>query len=185
MRVEIKANVAEVAESVAQLAAGAPWRLSRALNISGSAGRAVTRDTIAADTGLDVTEVERSFLTERATEDEQAYQLTIRERFVPAIRFGAEQTSTGVEIRGGRVSLTGRFLATMPSGHRGVFGRTGTFGRRGKPYLERIAEVKIPVTDVMDAERAKNAMVSTVTAQFPDAVDREMTALVKTVGLAA
>jgi hypothetical protein len=29
----------------------------------------------------------------------------------------------------------------MPSGHRGVFRRTGRYGRRGKPYLERIKEL--------------------------------------------
>jgi len=62
----------------------------------------------------------------------------------PLADFGARQTSKGVSVliykNGSRTLIQGAFLATMKSGHRGVFERTGEFGRRGNPKLEKIAE---------------------------------------------
>lgn len=45
--------------------------------------------------------------------------------------------------RAGRHVFPGAFVATMPNGFRGIFRRTGRFGRRGNPRLERIEVEKV------------------------------------------
>ena len=74
------------------------------------------------------------------------YQVIVRSsrRPIPLIEFpSARQVGAGVRTSvWGRSQILGSaFIATMPSGHRGVFRRTGRYGRRGKPYLERIKEL--------------------------------------------
>lgn len=43
----------------------------------------------------------------------------------------------------GKYRFPGSFVATMPNGFRGIFHRTGKFGRRGNPRLERIAVERV------------------------------------------
>jgi Prophage minor tail protein Z (GPZ) len=74
------------------------------------------------------------------------YQVTIRSsrRPIPLIEFAsARQVGAGVRTSvWGRSQIIGSaFIATMPSGHRGVYRRTGRHGRRGKRYLERIKQL--------------------------------------------
>ena len=74
------------------------------------------------------------------------YQVTVRSsrKPIPLIEFpSVRQAAAGVRTGAwGRSQIIGSaFIATMPSGHRGVYRRTGRYGRRGKPYLERIKQL--------------------------------------------
>jgi DNA-binding protein len=81
----------------------------------------------------------------------QAYavaELEITGYRIPLMAFGASWTrkmQPGASFRvlkgGGRKSVRGAFIATMKSGHRGVFRRSGKFGRNKNPKLEKIAEM--------------------------------------------
>ena len=69
-------------------------------------------------------------------------RIRIRGGRTPLIAFSARQTRQGVRVRIKQSKLIkGAFIQTMPSGHKGVFWRTGKFGRRGKPKLERIEQL--------------------------------------------
>lgn len=54
-------------------------------------------------------------------------EIGLRARPIPLIKYGARQTRRGVSVqikrRSGRKRLPSAFIAEMPSGHRGVFGR--------------------------------------------------------------
>jgi len=67
--------------------------------------------------------------------------------------FAARQTRAGVSVeinKGKRVLIRHAFIATMKSGHTGVFYRTGEFGRNRNPKLEKIDEAYTSrVSDVL------------------------------------
>jgi hypothetical protein len=78
----------------------------------------------------------------RATYTKPTAIVRVRGKRSPLIAFSARQTRTGVSVRvRQRKTIRTAFIATMPSGHRGVFKRTGRFGRRGNPKLEKIAQL--------------------------------------------
>jgi hypothetical protein len=183
MNLQITANTAEVLAGLEQFGTGAPDAITKALNRAGGAGRATVRRTLVTDVGLTEDVIERSFFTTSASTEAPAYVLQITERGIPAYAFGGEQTATGVDIRGGRVSIRSAFLATMKSGHVGFFKRTGRFGRRGNPRLERIDEVKLPITEVMNVAAVSDAFEGRVTREFATFLDEEIGALAARVGL--
>ena len=78
----------------------------------------------------------------RATHTRQTAVIRVRGARTPIINFSARQTRQGVRVKIRQSKLIrGAFIATMPSGHRGVFWRSGKFGRRGNPKLERIEQL--------------------------------------------
>lgn len=79
----------------------------------------------------------------RATYSRPRAMVQIRGRRTPLIAFSARQTKAGVSVNvRQRKVIQGAFIATMKSGHKGVFRRTGQFGRGGSPRKERIAELR-------------------------------------------
>lgn len=79
---------------------------------------------VAAEAGVSVSVVRNRIQITTAKGRELAALLRTRFWPVPVIRLGARETRTGVTVRGiGK--LAGRFIATMPSGHTGVFRRRG------------------------------------------------------------
>jgi hypothetical protein len=74
------------------------------------------------------------FTVTKATYTNQVGVLGVSTRRLPLILFSARETSTGVTYRlpGGRGHLPGAFLATMQSGHTGVY-------RRARPSVRQSA----------------------------------------------
>lgn len=83
-------------------------------------------------------------------------------------------TQTAEGAKGGRYSFPGAFVATMPGGFRGIFRRTGVFGRRGNPRLERIdvERVALPSAEALASRYALRAEV-----YFRKAFDRRVAAI--------
>jgi hypothetical protein len=89
--------------------------------------------------GFKAAEIKKSMVIVRATRSHPTAKIRVRGRRTPLIAFGAKQTRRGVSVRiTTRKIVRGAFIATMKSGHRGVFWRSGEFGRRGNQKLERI-----------------------------------------------
>jgi hypothetical protein len=65
---------------------------------------------------------------------------------LPLIVFSARQTRAGVTVRvkGGRQLVRSAFIATMKSGHRGVFGR-GRYGQQGFTP----GKARLPITELV------------------------------------
>ena len=107
-----------------------------------TSARVVVAQDVAKDMGLGASVVRQRINLREATPARHVATLSASPKRIGRIDFGANQTRRGVTYRGGngRVLLEHAFMATMPTGHRGVFRRTGEFGRKGNPKLERIAE---------------------------------------------
>jgi hypothetical protein len=103
----------------------APRAIVRALNRSLGTIRTSVLRSLAADTGLARKDIEPSVGTVRATFGRQEAHLAVTGRRIPILAFGARQTRRGVTYRSGsgRKLIPSAFLATMRSGHRGVFKR--------------------------------------------------------------
>lgn len=83
----------------------------------------------------------------RAGKSRAVVVLPRRRYRIPAFKLGsARQTRTGVTVRGGR-RYDGAFLATMPSGRRGVFERTSA---RRLPIQEKHLSIVEHVREAME-----------------------------------
>lgn len=132
MRVDFKLNVHDFVRALDQLGARGPVVAVRAINRTASSERTLAKRAIAADTGLPAKHVAAALSLEPATTGKMTATVSVSGRRIPLIAFGARgpEPSRG---RGRGVSYrlpTGRgrhpqaFIATMKSGHRGVFVRT-------------------------------------------------------------
>lgn len=131
-----------------ELGTDAPKAATRAVNKTLTTLKTLASRGIAADLGITRKFVDRSLATRRATFNREIGTLTVsgyrddRGRFtpsgrIPLIAFGASGPEpsrgrgAGVRYRlpGGRGVAAHAFLATMRSGHRGIFRRKGDAGR--------------------------------------------------------
>lgn len=110
-----------------------PFAVTRALNRSADSGKTAMTRAIAADTGLAARAVRDQLIVARANAGNQVATITVRGKRIPLIDFkarGLEPTrgkGRGVSYRlpTGRGRAERAFIATMSTGHRGVFMRTG------------------------------------------------------------
>lgn len=129
--------------------AALPGRLlgavSRAINGTLTAANDVMVARISGEVGLPPLIVQKALKVYRATPDHLSGQLSARTREaskrIPILQLRAKQVGRGPTVPGGvTFQLAGQagtlphsFIATMPSGHRGVFTRRG---RKRLPILE-------------------------------------------------
>ena len=140
-------------------------KMERILNSFGSRGKqAVTRALNRALAGVqtDSTKeirqdypgvkagvIKKSFSVRRATKATLIGQARSRGPRMPLIAFGARPNKpesrrppVGASVKiTSRKRIPGAFAARMPSGHVGLFKRTGEYGRNGDPDQERIQEL--------------------------------------------
>ena len=132
---ELKAFDLDVRAFSADLAAlgrQAPLVMSRALNRAGTSGKTAMVKAVVADTGLRQKDVNREVQVDKATRSDPRVAFVIRGRRIPLISFGARGPEPsrgrgrGVSYRlpTGRGRVPGAFIATMHSGHRGVYKRS-------------------------------------------------------------
>jgi hypothetical protein len=126
------------------------FALERALAMSGSeaarAMRAESNRIIRSRKQMRVASVNKALPLTFPTSKEitrLAWRMDVAGAVVPVSAYPHRQTRNGVSVqinRGARRLIQHAFLATMKSGHEGVFMRDGRFGRNGNPKLERIGE---------------------------------------------
>lgn len=135
MSVVVTADISRFQTQVRALGARAPLAAARALNRSmASVQTAAVRD-VAADLHIAQKDVRRGFSLERATASTLLARLVVTGRRLPLLAFRARQTQRGVsyDLGRGRKVAGGAFIATMRSGHVGVFRRRAA---RRLPILE-------------------------------------------------
>lgn len=114
----------------------------RALNRTATTVRAEATRQIRGRYNLKAGTVREQLRIERANRNRLTSAVVASGAPIPLYEFGARQTQKGVTVavkKGQRKLVRGVFIAKMPSGKIGVFGRDGRFGRRGNPKLERIS----------------------------------------------
>jgi hypothetical protein len=108
----------------------------RALNRAIITTRADVSSRLNKETGVRVKVIKKRLLVIPPKIDNLEATLRISGIPVPAVEYRAKQTPTGVAFGTGssRVFLKGAFLATMKTGHRGVYSRSRpSRSRKGKP----------------------------------------------------
>lgn len=147
----MRLDTSDLKAAVAAMGAKFPQGMRRALKKTEVAVRTEMSRLVAAETGLPVRRVKDEI---KSSNDDVSVTLKVRGHRVPLIDFKARgpEPSRGkgrgvsYTLQGERRRLSRAFIATMPSGHRGVFERTGQFGRvpkngkRTGRSLERISE---------------------------------------------
>ena len=109
----------------------APQAIARALNRAITSARVVMRRAMATDLGLKQGAVDKQFFVLNARPDKLKASLEVRGKRIPLIEFGARgpEPSRGkgrgvtARLPGGKGRYPHAFIATMRSGHRGVFQR--------------------------------------------------------------
>jgi len=134
--VEIKLNEAELArvrKKLSGIRGAMPRVMSRSINRTAASGRVEVARRIASAVKLTQTVVKKAIRLYKATYTRWRANLSLSDKGIPLIRYGARQLKKGVTYQlargGGRQLMRGAFKATMPSGHTGVFLRAPRAGR--------------------------------------------------------
>ena len=156
------------------LGARAPLIMARALNRAAVSGQTAMTKAISADTGIASKNVKREIRIDKASRSKPVVALTIAGRRIPLIAFQARGPEPsrgkgrGVSYRlpGGRGRIGNAFIATMPSGHRGVFRRKARkrlaiMELRG-PSLPHVFEKKFDVFRATAQESLVNNLASEI-----------------------
>lgn len=110
----------------------------RAINRAITSGRAVMAKFMASDTGLKSSDIKAALRIRNATIDNPAASIGTKQLDrIPLVKFGATgpEPSRGrgrgvsAKMQGARKRYKDAFLATMPTGHRGVYVRVAGAGR--------------------------------------------------------
>lgn len=185
----IRLDTSDLNSAVAALGRKFPEAMRRAFKKTGVAARTEMARLVSADMALPVRKVRDEI---KLTSDETSATLTVRGYRIPLIDFKARgpEPSRGrgagvsYNLPAGRGRLPHAFIATMPSGHRGVFERTGRFGakkgvRGGGTRRETIAEKFGPSIAVVfskfmpeGAARASEVLEKNVQTQINLAMQR-------------
>ena len=127
-----------------------PRAVAKALNDGAVRARSESVRLIGAEWNVKSTAARKALSIRRATVTklESSVEATGgRGRGIPLASFNARQTKRGVSVKlkraGSRGLLPGAFIATMKSGHRGVFTRRAKSRKQGTPYRQ------LPIREVM------------------------------------
>ena len=126
--VSMTLDVSDARALFKRLGSRMPAVISRSINRAAKSARTAMTKAVREDVGLTAKVVRDAivFTPARAGRDPRA-KLTISKKRIPLIKFKARQLKrAGVKanLKGGARTYPGAFIATMRSGHRGVFKRT-------------------------------------------------------------
>ena len=129
MRVDVRTDISKALKKIDVSKSGAKQAITRALNKTAVTARAQSaREIRAAGYGLKIGELKKAITIFRASPARLAAHIRASVRPIPLIRYRARQTASGVTVNvlHGRKTILHAFIATMPTGHKGVFVRVDT-----------------------------------------------------------
>ena len=197
LRMSVEADVAGILAQFDDIRDPAP-AVARAINKTVTTVRAKTAQQIrAAGYQIKSSDIKASLKTNRrATKLLLVAYLDATGRPIPLIKYGArEQRRPGggvtVKVLHGTKLIQGAFIATMPTGHKGVFVRAGSAAhtalglkgkhagiRRGRTSYRHglpIVELYGPsVTAAFKSERVQSYMLDTAQKRFPVVLQQEL-----------
>ncbi|WP_233872455.1 phage tail protein [Paraburkholderia adhaesiva] len=161
---------------------------ARAVNKTATQARtSASRDVRKQGYNLRASTIRKALALRRANPAKPAATLRATGRPVPLIDYGARQTKNGVSVRvkNGRTVLRHAFIATMESGHKGVFERVSKTAHRrvsknGKTYWSGlpIRELFGPsIPDALANSTVEKAMTRLLETKFPAILAHEISRL--------
>jgi hypothetical protein len=132
--VEVMLDTAGLEEELREMGRTAPLIMARALNRAATTGRAAMVKVMKQDTGIASKNIRKEISIDKANRTRPVVRVEIKGRRIPLIAFQAKGPEPsrgrgrGVSYRlpTGRGRIPNAFIATMPSGHRGVYKRKRT-----------------------------------------------------------
>lgn len=175
----LKLDLRETRQAFRKLKTNAPKAVMRALNRTMENVQTVAVRSVAADLGLRQADIREALEIQRATPANLRVRLIARGARIPLIAFGARGPEpsrgkgSGVTYRlpGGRGRVPTGFIATMRSGHRGVF--------------KRIARARLPIVElkgpsvVQSFTKQLAAMQARAAEQLPKNLEHEVQFLLR------
>lgn len=161
----------------------------RALNKTAMQARTqAVREVRAVGYNIKASTVRKAITLYRARGDNPVAMLKARGLPIPLIEYGAKQTKSGVSVRvkSGRKTLRHAFMATMKSGHTGVFERVGKGHKRvtkkGRSYMSGlpIKELYGPsIPDSLSNEAVEKTLAKFIADKYPAILKHEIAWLAK------
>lgn len=158
--------------------------ISRALDKTAITARAeAAREIKAAGYGLKIAAIKKSIKIVRARGKKLRAIVRASGRPTPLIDYGARQTRKGVTVAvlRGRKLINGAFIATMPTGHRGVFLRKGTAHKQVKRN-GRVTSSGLPIKELFGPSVpsafantvVQAALARAIRERFPEVLKQEL-----------
>jgi hypothetical protein len=152
-----KAQYNAIRSRLGNLQKEAPRAVSTAINKTLPSVRTSIKNIVATELLLPKNEILHTMKVIKATRSNLSGRIYVHRKKISLMRFKPVQTPTGVEVRmraSGTTVIPHAFIATMPSGHQGVFVRAQN-GRRevrvkdGKKYTTQLPIKELPAPTVV------------------------------------
>lgn len=163
---------------------GATKAIQRALNKTAITARAQSARSIR-DAGYDIKigAIKETFTLRRATDADLRAVVKSTGSPIPLIKYGARQTAKGVSVsvKQGRKVIAHAFIATMSSGHEGVFIRTDKsrkkVSRKGKTYYSGLPIKELFGPSIPSAfanQVVQDQVIAAIKQRFPIVLRQEL-----------
>ncbi len=143
MRVDVRVDIANGLKKFDLVEADAKAGIARALNRTATTARAqASREIRAAGYALKAGDVKAAISVRKATQTEFRAVLRAvgRPNSVGEVRRRQTKDGVSVSVKNGRTVIKGAFIATMPSGHTGVFVRVKS-DAHSKAIVQKLAKL--------------------------------------------
>ena len=109
-----------------------------------------SREVRDAGYALKMADIKGALRVRRANQGNLRASVIASGRPIPLIKYGARQTAKGVtvNVKSGRKLIPGAFIATMPSGHRGVFVREPGGKHKKVSKAGKVAWHQLPIREL-------------------------------------
>jgi hypothetical protein len=182
--VNVRSNADKAIFDLLSAASEVPEATVRALNkMADQVKVSASREIRAAGYGLKAADIKKALKVRRASKDNLTATVVASGRPLPLMQYGARQTSKGVSVNvsKGRKVIAEAFIATMPSGHKGVFVREPGArhkkvgqGKQASWHALPIRELFGPsVPGVLSNDAIQGAIQSLIMEKFPKLLDHE------------
>lgn len=153
-----------------------------ALNRAGVSSFSNTSKEVRQQYKISASGLKRSVKFDRASKNRLTYRMIFNDYGISLYKFANKQTAGGVRVMqrvGKPVLYKGTFIATMPSGHKGIFGRTSRAkakkNKKGKWTQLPIKELHgLSVGRLFSATGFVNVMGQHFYSKFPIEFERAM-----------
>lgn len=178
MQISVSHNLSSVALAYKDLADKYVNQATvRALNKTAITVRAEAARKVGREYNIKIGAAKSQMWITQANRGQIKASITVSGRPIPLIEFDARRAPGGVsvKIKGTRKVLRGFFIAKMPTGHIGVYSRTGAFGRRNNPKLEKIRQrysLSLPVA--FSQKQIVDALLSVASNRFAETLRQEI-----------
>jgi hypothetical protein len=181
IRINIQHNLNSVAVKMFELRTNVLNKAKvRALNkIAAQAKVAASKEIRAAGYNMKAAAIKQKIVIKRATSGSPEVIVRCSGRPIPLIQFSARETRAGVSVsvKNGRKLIKGAFIATMPTGHTGVFIRVGKQHKKinGKWHGLPIKELYGPsIPAAFGNQIVQTALMNLIKNKFPVVLEQEM-----------